>query len=76
MRVELENLKTALADVIKESQNKGASLGETSWTKSPPKGLTDFIRQVDAGEAGREHDGSGTRFSPTTRLDADYHCHL
>eukprot|EP00971_Amphidinium_carterae_P015417 304504-Amphidinium_carterae.1 len=51
MCVEVENLKTALADMVKESRNQDVSFSGTSWTRSPPRGLTDYISQVDAGEA-------------------------
>eukprot|EP00971_Amphidinium_carterae_P238313 4731015-Amphidinium_carterae.2 len=51
MCVEVENLRAALSDVIKESRNKGVSMNGTAWTRTPPEGLTDFISQVDAGEA-------------------------
>eukprot|EP00971_Amphidinium_carterae_P349272 6490934-Amphidinium_carterae.3 len=51
MIAEVENLKSALADVVKESRNKGVSLIGTAWNRAPPEGLTDFINQVDCIEA-------------------------
>eukprot|EP00971_Amphidinium_carterae_P214218 4251291-Amphidinium_carterae.2 len=39
MCVELEDVKAALADVIKESRNKGFSVTETAWSRTPPSGL-------------------------------------
>eukprot|EP00971_Amphidinium_carterae_P076890 1518926-Amphidinium_carterae.2 len=48
---EAENLKTVLADVVKESRNQGVSLSGTAWSQTPPEGLTDFIDQVDISEA-------------------------
>eukprot|EP00971_Amphidinium_carterae_P026477 522175-Amphidinium_carterae.2 len=48
---EVENLKSALADVMKESRNKDVSLSGTAWTQNLPEGLTDFIDQVDISEA-------------------------
>eukprot|EP00971_Amphidinium_carterae_P014184 279848-Amphidinium_carterae.1 len=48
---EVENLKSALADLIKESRNKDVSLSDTAWTQKPPDGLKEFIDQVDVSEA-------------------------
>eukprot|EP00971_Amphidinium_carterae_P234951 4662468-Amphidinium_carterae.1 len=42
---EVEHLRSALADVIKEARNKDVSLGETAWTQRPPDGLREFIDQ-------------------------------
>eukprot|EP00971_Amphidinium_carterae_P150292 2979495-Amphidinium_carterae.1 len=36
---EVENLKSAMADLIKESRNKDVSLSGTVWTQQPPNGL-------------------------------------
>eukprot|EP00971_Amphidinium_carterae_P171254 3394580-Amphidinium_carterae.1 len=48
---EVEKLKSALADVIKEARNKDVSLDNTAWTQRPPDGLKEFIDQVAASEA-------------------------
>eukprot|EP00971_Amphidinium_carterae_P212599 4219304-Amphidinium_carterae.1 len=48
---EVENLKSALADLIKESRNQNVSLSGTAWTQNPPSGLKEFIDQVDVSEA-------------------------
>eukprot|EP00971_Amphidinium_carterae_P289331 5744505-Amphidinium_carterae.1 len=48
---EVENLKSALADLIKESRTKDVSLSDTAWTQKPPHGPTEFIDQVDVSEA-------------------------
>eukprot|EP00971_Amphidinium_carterae_P029500 580802-Amphidinium_carterae.1 len=36
---EVETLRSALADVIKEARNQEVSLGGTAWSQSPPDGL-------------------------------------
>eukprot|EP00971_Amphidinium_carterae_P120170 2380688-Amphidinium_carterae.1 len=36
---EVENLKSALADVIKKAQNQNVLLDNTAWTQRPPDGL-------------------------------------
>eukprot|EP00971_Amphidinium_carterae_P035067 690176-Amphidinium_carterae.1 len=36
---EVENLRSALADMIKEARNKDVSLSDTAWTQKPPNGL-------------------------------------
>eukprot|EP00971_Amphidinium_carterae_P127182 2520368-Amphidinium_carterae.1 len=51
MIAEVENLKAALADVVKESRNKGVSLSGNAWSRTPPEELTDFITRVDVSEA-------------------------
>eukprot|EP00971_Amphidinium_carterae_P007788 154327-Amphidinium_carterae.1 len=72
MCVELENLKAALSDVIKKSRNKGVSMSENAWTRTPPTGLTDFISQVDASKAkSMTYDDF-----PATRLDSDRCCNF
>eukprot|EP00971_Amphidinium_carterae_P278364 5525756-Amphidinium_carterae.1 len=48
---EVENLKSALADLIKELRNKDVSLSDTAWTQKPPDGLKEFIDQIDVSEA-------------------------
>eukprot|EP00971_Amphidinium_carterae_P161708 3205750-Amphidinium_carterae.1 len=48
---EVENLKSAMADLIKESRNQDLSLSGTAWTQKPPDGLKEFIDQVDVSEA-------------------------
>eukprot|EP00971_Amphidinium_carterae_P185808 3688908-Amphidinium_carterae.1 len=42
---EVENLKSALSDLIKESRNQNVSLSGTAWTQNPPNGLKEFIDQ-------------------------------
>eukprot|EP00971_Amphidinium_carterae_P074616 1474691-Amphidinium_carterae.1 len=48
---EVENLKSAMTDLIKESRNQDVSLSGTAWTQNPPNGLKEFIDQVDISEA-------------------------
>eukprot|EP00971_Amphidinium_carterae_P307575 6112155-Amphidinium_carterae.1 len=48
---EVENLKSAMADMIKESRNQNVLLSGTTWTQKPPDGLKEFIDQVDVSEA-------------------------
>eukprot|EP00971_Amphidinium_carterae_P031377 618014-Amphidinium_carterae.1 len=48
---EVENLRSALSDLVKESRNKEVSLSGTAWSQKPPDGLKEFIDQVDVSEA-------------------------
>eukprot|EP00971_Amphidinium_carterae_P021552 425260-Amphidinium_carterae.1 len=48
---EVEHLRSALADVVKEARNQSVSLSTTVWSQSPPSGLREFIDQVAASEA-------------------------
>eukprot|EP00971_Amphidinium_carterae_P239775 4760050-Amphidinium_carterae.1 len=48
---EVENLRSALSDLVKESRNKDVSLSGTAWSQKPPDGLKEFIDQVDISEA-------------------------
>eukprot|EP00971_Amphidinium_carterae_P313285 6226088-Amphidinium_carterae.1 len=48
---EVEHLKSALSDLIKESRNREVSLSGTVWTQNPSDGLREFIDQVDISEA-------------------------
>eukprot|EP00971_Amphidinium_carterae_P308905 6138211-Amphidinium_carterae.1 len=48
---EVENLRSALSDMVKESRNKGVSLSGTAWSQKPPDGVREFIDQVDISEA-------------------------
>eukprot|EP00971_Amphidinium_carterae_P118526 2348114-Amphidinium_carterae.2 len=51
MCVELEDVRAALADVIKEARNKAFSVGDTAWSRTPPEGLLDWITKVDTRDA-------------------------
>eukprot|EP00971_Amphidinium_carterae_P274805 5453113-Amphidinium_carterae.1 len=42
---EVDNLRSALADVVKEARNQSVSLCTTVWSQSPPNGLREFIDQ-------------------------------
>eukprot|EP00971_Amphidinium_carterae_P082906 1640231-Amphidinium_carterae.1 len=47
---EVEKLRSALTDVIKEARNNEVSLSSTAWSQSPPDGLREFIDQVQGSE--------------------------